>query len=131
MDHRLGPPPIRGGKGNIGAKNGGTGGADAKLADLRKLDEGLASALGLGSCLKPEVALMLELYEADRAGRAMTVSVMGLIDRIAPTTTLRYLEALQSKGAVRRVAHESDNRITYVELTESARDAIERALGVG
>ncbi|UAB79544.1 hypothetical protein INR77_07785 [Erythrobacter sp. SCSIO 43205] len=74
---------------------------------------------------------MLELYEAERAGRAMTVSVMGLIDRIAPTTTLRYLEALQSKGAIRRVAHESDNRVTYVRLTQAAKAAIDQALDGG
>ena len=105
-------------------------GAEARLAELRRLDVSLSTALGLNSCLKPEVALMLELYEAEREGRAMTVSVMGLIDRIAPTTTLRYLEALQSKGAIRRVAHESDNRITYIELTDTARAAIDQALGV-
>jgi len=123
MDQRLSFPHTSEGEGRIGM--------EARLEDLRRLDVSLSTALGLNSCLKPEVALMLELYEADRAGRAMTVSVMGLIDRIAPTTTLRYLEALQSKGAVRRVAHESDNRITYVELTESARAAIDQALGVG
>lgn len=110
---------------------GGRIGADAKLAELRRLDVSMSSALGLNSCLKPEAALMLELYEAEREGRAMTVSVMGLIDRIAPTTTLRHLEALQSKGAVRRVAHKSDHRITYVELTESARAAIDQALEAG
>ena len=105
--------------------------ADARLGELRRLDEGLSSALGLSSCLKPEVALMLELYEAERAGRAMTVSVMGLIDGIAPTTTLRHLDALHNKGAIRRVAHESDNRITYVEMTDTARAAIDQDLEEG
>ena len=108
-----------------------SGAADTKLHDLRQLDVSLSAMLGLNSCLKPEVALMLELYEAERAGRAMTVSVMGLIDRIAPTTTLRYLEALQSKGAIRRVAHESDNRVTYVRLTQAAKAAIDQALDGG
>ena len=106
-------------------ENEGDKGKDARLSELRRLDVSLSCALGLNSCLKPEVALMLELYEAERAGRAMTVSVMGLVDRIAPTTTLRYLEALQNKGAIRRVAHENDNRITYVELTESAKASID------
>ena len=113
------------------ARRADQSGPDARLTDLRQLDVRLSSALGLNSCLKPEVALLLELYEAEREGRAMTVSVMGLIDRIAPPTTLRYLEALQSKGAIRRVAHERDNRITYIELSESAKAAIEQALGVG
>ena len=100
----------------------------AKLDGLRELDAKLASALDLKSCLKPEVALMLELFQADREGRAMTVSVLGLIDGIAPTTTLRYLDMLQKKGLVRRVAHESDNRMTYVELTEVAKLAMDKVL---
>lgn len=123
MDHQSGPSQL--------LEHESDSAADARLSELRRLDMSLSNALGLNSCLKPEVALMLELYEAEREGRAMTVSVMGLINRIAPTTTLRYLEALQNKGAIRRVAHETDNRITYVELTESARAAIDQAMGVG
>ncbi|MEO1222540.1 MAG: winged helix DNA-binding protein [Pseudomonadota bacterium] len=103
----------------------------AKLGGLRELDAKLASAFDLRTCLKPEVALMLELYQADREGRAMTVSVLGLLDGIASTTTLRYLDMLQKKGLVRRVAHESDNRMTYVELTELAKLAMDQVLGEG
>lgn len=105
--------------------------ADARLGQVRELDASLAAVLDSNTCLRPEIALMLELYEASCAGRAMTVSVLGLLDGIAPTTTLRYLEVLQKKGLVRRVAHETDNRMTYVELTEAAKAAIEGALGVG
>ncbi|MEP1420942.1 MAG: hypothetical protein ABJK59_04130 [Erythrobacter sp.] len=100
------------------------------VPDFRECDAVLADALGLTTCLKPEVALMLELYEAGNKGKSVTVSVLGLPGGIAPTTTLRYLEALQKKGAVRRVAHETDNRMTYVELTESARAAMDAALRV-
>ena len=99
------------------------------LANLKRHDAALADIFGLNTCLKPEVALMLELYEAGQKGRTLTVSVLGLSGGIAPTTTLRYLEALQNKGAVRRVAHESDNRMTYVELTECARAAMDAAFG--
>lgn len=102
-----------------------------RLDEFRASDAALAKALGVNTCMKPEVALMLELYEAGRKGKPVTVSVLGLLDGIAPTTTLRYLEALQKNGAVRRVAHETDNRMTYVELTEAARAAIEAALGGG
>lgn len=100
---------------------------DGSLTDFRTMDVALAAALELNTCLKPEVALLLELYESQRAGRAMTVSVLGLLDGIAPTTTLRYLEMLQKKGLVRRVAHERDNRMTYVELTQSAQEAMDAA----
>ena len=90
---------------------------DASLCQLRELDEALAIAFEMKTCLRPEVSIMLELYEADRAGKSLTVSVLGLLDGIAPTTTLRYLDLLQKKGAVQRVAHETDNRMSYVELT--------------
>lgn len=101
----------------------------ATLVRLKKRDAALSGALGLATCLKPEVALMLELYEAGKEGRAVTVSVLGLTGGIAPTTTLRYLDALQKKGAVRRIAHETDHRMTYVELTDEARAAMDAALG--
>lgn len=101
----------------------------AQLVGFRKRDAQLAEALGLTTCLKPEVALMIELYEAGIKGNAVTVSVLGMQGGIAPTTTLRYLEALQKKGAVRRVAHETDNRMTYVELTESAKAELDAAFG--
>lgn len=102
---------------------------ETQLGTLRKLDASLSKTLEINTCLKPEVALMLELYEAGKRGKAVTVSVLGMQSGIAPTTTLRYLEALQKKGAVRRVAHETDNRMTYVELTEGARAAMDAAFG--
>ncbi len=105
------------------------GQTSAQLGQMRTLDTALGRTLGLNTCIKPEVSLMLELYEASRKGKAVTVSVLGLLDGIAPTTTLRHLDALQKKGAVRRVAHETDNRMTYVELTESARAAMDAAFG--
>lgn len=101
---------------------------DENLAQLLELNKTVASALDMGTCFKPEVSIMLELYEASRANKSLTVSVLGLLDGIAPTTTLRYLDMLQKKGAVRRVAHESDNRMSYVELTSDAKLKIERAL---
>lgn len=100
-----------------------------QLGFIRGVDAKLSKALELRTCLKPEVALMLELYEAYREGRSVTVSVLGLIDGIPATTTLRYLEALQKKGAVKRVAHETDNRMTYVQITDAARAVIDEALG--
>lgn len=101
---------------------------EAQLDFIRGVDAKLAKALELRTCLKPEVALILELYEAYREGRAVTVSVLGLLDGIPATTTLRYLEALQKKGAIKRVAHETDNRMTYVELTDASRAVIDAAL---
>lgn len=117
--------------GSLGMSDGDEGAKLALITQFREIDAALASALDLNSCMKPEAALMLELYEAALGGTSVTVSVLGLIDGIAPTTTLRHLEALQKRGAVRRLAHESDNRISYVEITQPARAAIDRALSAG
>jgi len=105
--------------------------AGAELDQIRELDAALASALGVNTCLKPEVLLMLELYDASRKGKTITVSVLGLPNGIAPTTTLRYLEMLQKRGFVRRVAHETDSRMTYVELTNPAKAAMDAAFEGG
>lgn len=95
---------------------------------FRKFDSALATALGLTSSLKPEASLMLELYQADQEGKSLTVTMLGLLDGIAPTTTLRYIDLLAKNGALQRSAHETDNRMRYVEITPPAKLAIHEAI---
>jgi len=104
---------------------------NAILSELKKfknLTAAIAMALELPSSLKPEVSLLLELLEAEKKGKRLTVSMLGLLDGIAPTTTLRYLEHLENNGAVCRIPHENDNRMRYVELMPEARKALEDAI---
>lgn len=99
-----------------------------ELQRFREFQSAVATALGLTTSLKPEVSLMLELYEADRAGKDLTVTMLGLLDGIAPTTSLRYIELLEKNGALERSAHKTDNRMRYVEITYPAKLAIDEAI---
>lgn len=103
---------------------------DAIVGELRgfkNLSAAIAMALELPSSLRPEVSLLLELFESERKGKRLTVSMLGLLDGIAPTTALRYLELLENNRAIMRIPHETDNRMRYVELTPEAKKALEDA----
>lgn len=76
----------------------------------------LAATMDQVCCLKPEVALLIELYEAEGEGRHLSASSLGLTSGIAPTTTIRYVRYLEQQGWITRVPHEHDQRIVYVRL---------------
>lgn len=101
---------------------------DSELRRFREVQTAVATALGLTTSLKPEVSLTLELYEAERLGKKLTITMLGLLDGIAPTTSLRYLEVLEKNGALQKFAHKFDNRMRYVEITPSAKQAIDEAI---
>lgn len=104
---------------------------DTIVNDLRCFKQfagAIASTLELPCSLRPEVSILLELFEAEKTGTRLTVSMLGLLDGIAPTTTLRYIELLENCGALMRIPHESDNRMRYVELTPEAKKALEQAI---
>ncbi|UAB79545.1 hypothetical protein INR77_07795 [Erythrobacter sp. SCSIO 43205] len=99
-----------------------------ELQRFQKSQSAIANALGLTTSLKPEVSLTLELYEAERSGKKLTVTMLGLLDGIAPTTSLRYLDLLEKSGVLQKSAHKYDNRMRYVEITPSAKRAIDEAI---
>lgn len=101
---------------------------DRSLQEFREFDSAIARALGMTTCLRPEASIMLEIFEANRRGKNLTVSMLGLLDGIAPTTTLRYIDLLQQHGALQRVSHESDQRMRYVVITEPAKQAVQDAI---
>lgn len=104
---------------------------DAIFSDLRAFKQfgsAIARALELPCSLRPEVSLLLELFEAKVQGKRLTVSMLGLLDGMAPTTALRYLELLEKSGALMRIPHERDNRMRYVELMPQAKKTLEEAI---
>lgn len=101
---------------------------ERELCRHREFDAAVAAALGLQTIVKPEVSIMLELFEAHRLRRSLTVSMLGLLDGIAPSTALRYIDLLESNGALTRRNHESDSRMRYVDITEVARREIDQAI---
>ncbi len=100
----------------------------SEINGFKQFSAAIAMALELPSSLRPEVSLLLELFEAEKRGKRLTVSMLGLLDGIAPTTTLRYLELLENSGAITRIPHEKDNRMRYVELLPEAKKALENAI---
>lgn len=101
--------------------------ADTPLSQIKEINQAVAKALGLETCLKPEVSILLELYQAEKSGHKLTVTMLGLLDAIAPTTTLRYLALLEERGAIVRFPHEYDGRATYVRISSAAKAALDLA----
>lgn len=83
---------------------------------FKVMNSALAAIIDQVCCLKPEMALLIELYEAEGEGRHLSASSLGLISGIAPTTTIRYVRYLEQQGWITRVAHEYDQRIVYIRL---------------
>ena len=98
------------------------------LSQFRKYETALANALGIQTALRPEMSLMLEVYFAHIRNEKLNVTMLGLLDGIPPTTTLRYLQILEEHGAVQRSAHERDQRMKHIEITEAAKRAIDEAI---
>ena len=101
---------------------------ERELGRHHDFDAALAPALGLQTVLKPEVSIMLELFEAKLLGKTLTVSMLGLLDGIAPTTALRYIDLLEKNGALTRRDHSTDQRMRNVEISNEAFEEIDRAI---
>ena len=65
----------------------------------------------------PAWDMLLDLF-VNRGRRLVTVSSACLAARVPQTTALRWLKTIEGRGLVRRNAHPSDQRSSYVELTE-------------
>lgn len=83
---------------------------------FKKVNSALAGIIDQICSLKPEMALLLELYEAEGKGKRLNASSLGLISGIAPTTTIRYVRFLEQQGWITRVPHETDNRVVFIRL---------------
>jgi DNA-binding MarR family transcriptional regulator len=66
----------------------------------------------------PAWDILLELYAADLDQQRLAISNVGLTSNIPATTALRWIEALQKDGLIRRLKDPFDGRRWFVELTE-------------
>ncbi|WP_285713136.1 MarR family winged helix-turn-helix transcriptional regulator [Erythrobacter oryzae] len=66
--------------------------------------------------LKPEVTILLELYEAEHSSIPIKTSIIGLAAGIPQTTSHRYLRFLEECGMVFRYPHLTDQRVSFVRL---------------
>lgn len=70
---------------------------------------------------EPMWDMLLDLYVQSHEGRRTTVSNLVAASVSASTTGLRCVSLMCDAGLVRREKSSSDKRVTYIELTESAR----------
>lgn len=72
----------------------------------------------------PTWAMLLDLYRNDLTGAELSVSSLCIGSGVPSTTALRYLQLLEERGYVERVADKSDKRRTFVRLTNKGRGAM-------
>lgn len=74
---------------------------------------------------EPGWDIVLELDAAQRAGRQLVVTDLGIGAGIPPTTSLRYLAKLEADGLTERHADPNDRRRVFVSLTSKGREVID------
>lgn len=83
---------------------------------FKRVNGALAAIVGQMCSIKPELSLLIELYDAEAEGKRLSVSSLGLISGIPPTTTLRYLRFMEECGWIDRIPHEFDHRVIHIRL---------------
>lgn len=74
---------------------------------------------------EPAWDMLLTLYVGSRSGARQTVSNLSRSSGSSPTTALRWIDYLEGQAFVARRASPTDRRITYVDLTDAGRNAVE------
>jgi len=94
----------------------------AALLKVRRLRNELFGRALFG---EPAWDMLLALYVA--TGRGTRVTVSGIAGSECPHTTgLRWLQALEAEQLVKRVRNCRDKRMSFVELTPQALNALDR-----
>jgi CheY-like chemotaxis protein/DNA-binding MarR family transcriptional regulator len=70
--------------------------------------------------------MLLDLYDGELAGQAVTVTSLGAASGASLTTALRRMDALQSHGLIERAEDPHDKRRTLIRLSRAGLDAVER-----
>ena len=73
---------------------------------------------------EPAWEMLLLLYVGESESRR-TIGRLGDLAGISKSTTLRWIDYLDSRGLVRREPHPTDRRAVFVELTRKGRRAID------
>jgi len=71
---------------------------------------------------------MLLILFVEQGRSRMTVSKLGKESGAAATTALRWLDYLDAQQLIRRIAHPTDGRAVFVELTDKAVQLLEMFL---
>ncbi|WP_170304751.1 winged helix DNA-binding protein [Croceicoccus estronivorus] len=74
---------------------------------------------------EPAWDILLDLFINTRRRRTVSTTSLCIASSAPATTALRYISVLEKRGLVRRKRSRHDGRVHYVELTDSAREAME------
>jgi len=69
--------------------------------------------------------MLLALYIFDLCGPKFTVSKLTEFAGGPATTALRWLDFLEENALVERVEHPTDARVSFVDLTDQGRSALD------
>jgi hypothetical protein len=72
----------------------------------------------------PAWDILVDLFASAMERRPVSVSSACVAAAVPPTTGLRWIGTLESRGLIFRVADPDDHRRTYLQLSEAAEDAI-------
>ncbi|MBP2275787.1 MULTISPECIES: hypothetical protein [Sphingomonas] len=78
---------------------------------------------------EPAWDILLDLAAATAQGREISVSSACVAAHVAPTTALRYISHLETRGLVYRVEDPSDRRRNFLHLGEGVMEKLVRVQG--
>ena len=90
-----------------------------EFADRRKRD----TIFGTGLFGEPAWDILLVLF-IEKHGRRHSIGQLAKLSGVAPTTALRWIEALERRDLIRRSPHPTDLRAVFVEMTEEGERAM-------
>lgn len=74
---------------------------------------------------EPAWDMLLDLFISTRRGLVVSVTSLCIASAVPPTTALRHIALLEERGLLQRIPAQHDRRVSYVELTEHAYQAME------
>lgn len=77
---------------------------------------------------EPVWDMLLDLYVAYANGNQVRTSSLCIAAGVPHSTALRYIDAMEIKGLVRRTKVDQDNRLRMISLTQPAVIALENVL---
>lgn len=77
----------------------------------------------------PAWSILIDLYQADLAGRKLCVSSVCYGSGAAETTALRYIRELERRGLIERMPDARDKRRAFLRLTPPAREKLAQYFG--
>jgi DNA-binding MarR family transcriptional regulator len=94
---------------------------------IRELRRTRREVFGLGLA-EPAWDMLVELYYRDSTGASTTSAQLKDAANVPPSTAGRWVQHLEHEGWIRIQSHPSDAQTYFVELTNKAKEAMERYL---